>query len=636
MNSTTLNTYAGNPIELDDSFRLVQVQPGRRDEPLTIRLVNSQLGACPPYEALSYVWGDTACLSEVLVTESGTGKQTTMNITANCHAALTQLRRPDAPRTLWIDAICINQSSIPERNHQLGLMARIYQTASQVVVYLGEATASSDAAMRLLRNIHDGQEDNSDQPKSLIQNLFQRPWFSRVWVLQEISLARQAVFVCGEEEVEWDVFRSFYHWNNTSKWIETLPYAIKYPATRDRRGRGYGYYVSNVSYGEMLQGMLMATRHCGATDPRDKLYAILPMLDFKYEEVLVELDRDSPELEEYDQGSSSARDRPPPLDQVRISANYHHSVQQIYTNLAVTLLESTGLGILSMNLGSPRPMKGIPSWVPDWSSTSAYCWPGTNPPEWAVFFFAGFAEESKRQWGTQASQPGLPDAWRVSGHSSSGEGEARARLHLKTIPVGSIQRIGDICDIKNNVFPMRQWISVAPDPKFQDKSSGAKETFARRGPLALQEENLRSLPPFLRTLAIDNVPTVGRWGRSWPMFGRKGRKNGSSEKMPLCDIFNDEGSYGVQAKVLLQACNGRRLFVTDTGYIGLAPATAAVGDTVHVVEGAALPYVFRSAASGESFQLVGEAYVHGIMYGEIWDGAGDGNGTVSTTEIVVE
>lgn len=98
----------------------------------------------PPYKALSYVWGSPVgdvpicCgVQELLITE-------------NCVAALRKIRHRMKSRMLWVDAICINQQSLDERNHQVALMGDIYSKASEVIIWLGEEILFSNFNMSLL------------------------------------------------------------------------------------------------------------------------------------------------------------------------------------------------------------------------------------------------------------------------------------------------------------------------------------------------------------------------------------------------------------------------------------------------------------------------------------------------------
>jgi hypothetical protein len=129
-----------------DSIRLLQLQPGAFDDDIRITLIEAPLSKPPKYEALSYVWGsptpDTAISChglELLVTE-------------NCVLAMRRLRRRIRTRLLWIDAICIDQTSGKEKQHQVQLMGDVYSKAEEVIIWLGEKCAHSDFAMSLLRD----------------------------------------------------------------------------------------------------------------------------------------------------------------------------------------------------------------------------------------------------------------------------------------------------------------------------------------------------------------------------------------------------------------------------------------------------------------------------------------------------
>jgi hypothetical protein len=131
------------------SIRIVQLMPSLYGDQLRVELVEVALEderKCA-YEALSYVWGidqpDHAilCGGERLL------------ITTNCAIALRRFRRKTTTRILWVDSICINQSSISERNNQVKLMKDIYSLAQQVLVWVGESDSNSDTAMKYLAHL---------------------------------------------------------------------------------------------------------------------------------------------------------------------------------------------------------------------------------------------------------------------------------------------------------------------------------------------------------------------------------------------------------------------------------------------------------------------------------------------------
>jgi hypothetical protein len=126
-----------------------------------------------------------------------------MQVTLNCASALRALRNENHSRTLWIDAICIDQSNISERSAQVRIMQRMYRTAIQVVVYLGDSNPRIARAIDIMEaetmGIHQQVTDDlSKSDVACIQELVLCPWFRRVWVLQEVASARSAVVLCGQ------------------------------------------------------------------------------------------------------------------------------------------------------------------------------------------------------------------------------------------------------------------------------------------------------------------------------------------------------------------------------------------------------------------------------------------------------
>jgi hypothetical protein len=113
------------------SFRLLRLLAGRREDDITCQIFHSVISDAPPFEALSYTWGDSSQLHQISSTEG------IIHVTANCGAALRDLRYSFRDRILWIDALCINQRNIEEKNIQVPLMNRIYAAARRVVIYIG-------------------------------------------------------------------------------------------------------------------------------------------------------------------------------------------------------------------------------------------------------------------------------------------------------------------------------------------------------------------------------------------------------------------------------------------------------------------------------------------------------------------
>jgi hypothetical protein len=141
-----MTAYQHQPLTGPRSIRVLRLLPQQTDGQVRVELAEVSLDDDNvEYEALSYVWGeDSRNPREQILYE---GK--TLLVTENCMAALLQLRTTDV-RTLWVDAICIDQTSLSERSHQVQLMGEIYSRAQRVVVWLGEGSRESDTALAWL------------------------------------------------------------------------------------------------------------------------------------------------------------------------------------------------------------------------------------------------------------------------------------------------------------------------------------------------------------------------------------------------------------------------------------------------------------------------------------------------------
>jgi sulfur relay (sulfurtransferase) DsrC/TusE family protein len=140
--------YQHRPLKDHDSTRILHLQPGRFRDDIHVRLAEIRLSEKPSFEALSYVWGSPTPTDPI----SCHGEE--LLVTSNCIAAMRQLRHKYRTRVLWIDAICIDQNSKNERNHQVRLMGEIYSTAKRFIIWLGEGTTDSDFLMSFLKNYY--------------------------------------------------------------------------------------------------------------------------------------------------------------------------------------------------------------------------------------------------------------------------------------------------------------------------------------------------------------------------------------------------------------------------------------------------------------------------------------------------
>jgi hypothetical protein len=230
--STTAEKYPGPPLPTEDHIRLLLLQPGTGVEPICCQLVVTTLASAPEYESLSYVWGNVSDPVTISLQALEADNQYGHAVTQNCFAALQRLRRQDRQRTMWIDALCIDQSNPREQSHQITLMSDIYSQASGVVVYLGESSADSDLAVDCILHYDDPDPSSvleytrSDALDEALHNLFHRPWFRRVWVIQEVAFARKATVICGTRMFDWSALQNFKHASILSRWLKKVPYVV--------------------------------------------------------------------------------------------------------------------------------------------------------------------------------------------------------------------------------------------------------------------------------------------------------------------------------------------------------------------------------------------------------------------------
>ncbi|KAH7409643.1 heterokaryon incompatibility protein-domain-containing protein [Cadophora sp. MPI-SDFR-AT-0126] len=186
-------------------LRRLSLSPGDLHDPVCGTLETVSLGEHPKYEALSYVWG--VDISPTPMVLDGTN----VPITKNLDSALRHLRRGHGQlsRLLWVDAVCIDQSNAVERAEQVKLMDPIYRSASTVLVWLGPAADDSDVIMRSIQRFNKQHWQTYDFQVGFMEMMY-RPWFTRIWVIQEFLLGKNPRIGCGNIWVPWVSF--LYAW----------------------------------------------------------------------------------------------------------------------------------------------------------------------------------------------------------------------------------------------------------------------------------------------------------------------------------------------------------------------------------------------------------------------------------------
>ncbi|KAK4078564.1 uncharacterized protein Triagg1_2895 [Trichoderma aggressivum f. europaeum] len=226
-----MSRYNYNQIDLEGhAIRLLRLLPGSASDQISCEIIQARLypeEEVLQYEALSYTWGSAKAPETITVN----GKL--LAVTENLYKAFQQLRYPNQERILWVDAICINQDDNKERGHQVQQMGDTFKNAARVIFWLGESTPFISFIDNFMTVFGKLQQISLDYPySSWTQNddnwihvwansiaptlanpesfyrlkrglwhVLNQPWFTRVWVLQEVTNAREALLCCGSKTI---------------------------------------------------------------------------------------------------------------------------------------------------------------------------------------------------------------------------------------------------------------------------------------------------------------------------------------------------------------------------------------------------------------------------------------------------
>ena len=251
-----------------DTIRLLVLEPTVKPETsVRCRLISIKMSDKPVYEAVSYNWGEPSPTQLVHV------NQTSIKITTNLHDCLLRLRDTERSRILWIDAICINQNDNEERSHQIDLMPYIYSRARRVVAWLGESADGSDDVLTWIIDHREKLRNSSglQPPESLLEPItrfFERQYWYRTWIIQELLKAQKQLFICGGCQIS--AFKLFCFveqctYGELHKRLKILVWGAWEDSPKTAPG---------ISFPQLLQ--LSSDTNCA--DDRDKIYALLGLL----------------------------------------------------------------------------------------------------------------------------------------------------------------------------------------------------------------------------------------------------------------------------------------------------------------------------------------------------------------------
>lgn len=604
------SSYTYRPLP-PQYIRILELNPGSPDAPLSCRIVNQLIGS-KPYDALSYVWGDPTpaaqirCIDETNEGELGLGKALAK--------ALVAFRLPDQSRSIWIDALCINQKDVAERHSQVRLMGDIYANAEHVLCWLGpfdsqdeNAETRAHLAIEFLKRFNekpqqylreareffhaeddvDGVED-PDTPLLrswlAIKELFDLEYFHRAWIIQEVGLAQHARFFWGSRDMwlEWaevSAFSMFLDFNGASvvnhlqlkSWVaDHINFVWEIKASGEPK----------YSFVEVLHW----ARIHRSTDPRDYIYALLSHPNAKINGELI------------------------------VQPDYTITATEAYIKLAVNVIDKhNSLEILGfVDHEEEASMLGLPTWVPDWHALNLV---------------------APLRYPTQAASK---NTILKSMHPS----EKGMRLECHGFFIDRLKAF-------SNMMSPSELVITSLDKEIQKKTPFLIDHIWRKT-VAEPEIPLTSLQNFIASLSL--VLTGGYGNEVDSTFGENQTQQQQDFALFILEYerirpntHSDSffASLSIEEKSLVQtmAARGtshqfvqdmtwnsmcRKVFRTADGHFGCGPRTMQEGDVVVVLLGAVYPMVLRKCESHDGFQLVGPGLMYGFMNGEAEKLAHDG------------
>lgn len=250
-------------------IRLLELLPSGPSETVRCKLHVVDRTCCPSYVALSYTWGSPQNRQPIDLDDME------FHVQENLWNFLSTMNLCRRWQLFWIDAICIDQSSISERNHQVNMMRDIYAGAELTVVWLGQATDSSDLAIRYIANPGLPAQETRSALEEALQSLLEKPYWSRIWIVQELMLAKDVMFYCGTKSFGWHQLASL------RQKIKT--HVVHHDSLGISKCTGSVMIAQKMLWDNLppndqhlpLSDLLMTYGRHKSSDIRDKVYALL-------------------------------------------------------------------------------------------------------------------------------------------------------------------------------------------------------------------------------------------------------------------------------------------------------------------------------------------------------------------------
>ena len=671
---------AHTPIDSKQQIRILRLQPlsyAKLQAPL-------QPGAEPPiycdlfivdrddepqYEALSYTWGSSEERRSIQLKHSPEAEHyTEVKVTDNLHSALQHFRHEDDVLNIWIDALCINQEHHAEKAVQVARMRDVYSAARHTRVWLGPATEDSDEAVDWLDKLFEAYIERAyhelvtvrghsaeslersshsqllakdfaasvlDQvtgdslavfgvPASVVR-LLSRPYWSRVWILQEIVVSDQVGFYCGLSTMDLKSLSAailcldHVQSRGIQRKMATMAAAIdimrdNMVAPNDQLTSGkdgivdmalLSRLINEPEYVEQFNAELQATSDVAVPTSADRALAMRRGYQATRGKgsSLIRLLADT----SVDKACTDSRDRVYALlgmscdaAALGIDIDYEpaYTCNHLYCDVAFAIIAAGGVDLLfyprnrssdfddADRQGSARPTDGpLPTWVPDWRvpmGRSGDITPWTVPYQRSTEI-AGVVRGTDR---TTIVLKGYIAGTIATLEEKCNDGKYMSRLNRDA----ALRYLADIGSLCNKAKNMGSEIYL-----YVHDINRLAATIGIAGMIGM---------------TADQPASEGECMLGWQAVQRDFR----NVRMKEVDIEQSEDMQHYYDGMANQT--SRRPFLTSTGFVGLAHADAQIGDVVTILYGAKFLYTLRPTGAG-TYTLVGDTYVYGLMNGEV-------------------
>ena len=543
-------------------------------------ITHSRLDCVPEYSAVSYSWVGNSDQDSLMCDGHNLSMQRTV------YQLLGRLRSLVRTVTLWIDAICINQDDLAERSSQVGVMEKIYSSARSVIIWIGEEDERTAEVAELLKllgqrldtvgggtfTFAEGSSQDIQAPKvpwrlapdwDHLRLFLDRPWFTRTWVLQEVALAQECSLRCGSYVWQWQRLLTIFEFLTGTTALE--PTGV---GRRLRQGviEFSHHWKQDENRIASIFGLLVASQGTSVSRPVDKVYAVLPLATHR----------------------------------LGIKIDYRRYVKDVYFDVAARVVSTDGLEILLYACdGVWNNVRGLPSWVPDWTCN--------DKPAILV------------NVALQQAIDGILESIDTRGLSVMPQVNANGKfLTIDVVDLGSIGRSGVpwpgdrsevVAGLDGNLDGVSLTLCRLDD--WRSMLWHWKQNSARQ----YMPTGESSTGAFARTIVADTVRRPSRYGAWEEVYAglkkrlrrmlRTGPKSFWSDYIHGLDDLDE---YHEAVKAL---CYKRTFFLTANGYMGIGPFFALPSDHIFLVPGLKSLLVMRRSLRGK-YRLLGEAYVHGL------------------------